>query len=68
METTLGKSDYSMSAFTVHSRNYTVERRNELGERLISKTGSLKEEFERQSCIFEKAFIQKIKSSLDGKK
>lgn len=68
MEIALRNSDHSMSSFTIHSRNDTAQRRNELGERYFLKQAVRNRILKVKSCILEKAFIQKIKSSLRGKR
>lgn len=68
MEIALGNSDHSMSSFTIHSRNDTAQRRNELGERYFLKQVVRKRNLKDKSCVLEKAFIQKIKTSLGEKR
>lgn len=65
MEATPGKSDHRMNDFTVHSSPFKQE--GEISwERVISKTGSLKEELERHKLYFLKKHSSiKLKSHLE---
>lgn len=66
VETTLRKSDHSMSAFTMHSRNYTAGRRNELEEReAFLKQVVWKRNLKDKAVFFKKHSSRKLKAHLE---